>query len=94
MSENTTVHVCKTCGELVPLGCCTCGPRQRLGELKRENPWRELWAEWFDSRGEPWGDTEGDRHGNRWCFFCDNPDDHFPDCVYLKAKRLLDKEAR
>ena len=22
--------VCATCGELVPQGCCTCGPRQRL----------------------------------------------------------------
>jgi len=30
MSENTTVYVCQTCGELVPLGCCTCGPRQKL----------------------------------------------------------------
>jgi len=36
MSENTTVYVCQTCGELVPLGCCTCGPRQQLRAIGDE----------------------------------------------------------
>ena len=29
-TENMTIYECQTCGELVPLGCCTCGPQQRL----------------------------------------------------------------
>lgn len=33
MTENMAIHECLTCGELVPLGCCTCGPRQRLRKL-------------------------------------------------------------
>jgi hypothetical protein len=24
------MKICTTCGELVPQGCCTCGPRQRI----------------------------------------------------------------
>jgi len=54
------------------------------------NPWRELWVEWFDFSGEPW---ERDDRG-QWClcFFCGSRDSHSPDCVYLKAKKLLDKE--
>lgn len=33
-----TVHECTTCGELVPLGTCTCGPRQQLRPLPPQEP--------------------------------------------------------
>ena len=94
MSENTTVHVCQTCGELVPLGCCTCGPRQRLGELKPRNPWRELWVERFDFSGDPCEEIYPGGPLERTCFFCGNQHGHCPNCIYPKVKRLLDKEAK
>ena len=40
-SEDMTVRVCQTCGELVPLGCCTCGPRQQLRALGDEKEHNE-----------------------------------------------------
>ena len=61
----------------------------------KANPWRELWVEWFDLNegpsGGPWSDSEWG--GVRVCFFCNGDEpEHRPDCVYLKAKRLLDEE--
>lgn len=32
-------YECLECGELVPEGCCTCGPRQRLRPLTSEDDW-------------------------------------------------------
>ena len=58
--------------------------------VEPRNPWRELWVEWFDFSGDPW--EEGEWGGEKACFFCTGAPGHEPDCVYLKAKRLLDEE--
>jgi len=59
--------------------------------VETRNPWRELWEQWFDFDKEPW---EEDYLGDEWCFFCGTQSSHSPDCIYLKAKQLLDEEAR
>ena len=62
--------------------------------VEPHNPWRELWVKWFDFDGEPW--YYDDEQVATFCFFCGNNKEygHSHTCVYPKAKRLLDKEAR
>lgn len=61
--------------------------------VEPRNPWRELWAEWFDFDGEPW--LYDAAQVTTFCIFCGNNKEygHSSNCVYPKVKRLLDKEA-
>ena len=47
--------LCARCGELVPHGCCTCGPEQELVPVSREPEFVDLLAmelgrmlDWYD----------------------------------------------
>lgn len=52
-----------------------------------------LWREWFAKSGDPFYASEDDVY----CFFCgewqhdsDNRPEHEADCIYVRAKRLVE----
>ena len=55
----------------------------------------ELWREWFAEDGGPMYAAEGS--GDLTCFFCGEwffgeHDKHAPDCIFIRAKQLIEKE--
>ena len=53
----------------------------------------ELWREWFVWDGDPTYMDE--MYGDLRCFFCgeillDKPYEHAPNCIFIRAKQLVD----
>ena len=53
-----------------------------------------LWREWLEQDGDPLYASE--QNGDLYCFFCQEwqanrrAHTHAPDCIYIRAKRLIE----
>lgn len=75
-------------GQLPPFhGGCDCVVLDATAEEKA----LELWREFFERDNDPfvvqtyWGE-------DLQCYFCDGKPDHKPDCIYIRAKALIEGE--
>jgi hypothetical protein len=51
----------------------------------------QIWKKWFEYSGSPW--VLGSGGWFEECFFCgENIPNHEDNCVYVKAKKLIDSE--
>jgi hypothetical protein len=55
--------------------------------------WQKLWIEWFEFSGNPW--EYNDNYGRTYCFFCaEEYPNHSANCVFIRAKSLIEKERK
>jgi hypothetical protein len=67
-----------------------------IEEIENHESALALWVEWFKKGGDP---TCADSLGDSYCFFCNafDPerhaysDPHREDCIYLRARQLIEK---